>query len=166
MTEPASWRRVAPIASRLLLPAAPAVVAGVGRAAVLTTDGELLVLPTGEAARLLRSLAPPLLVHAPATLRRLGLNLPAAGGAYFRLLPYGLVRAALHSAERRGHPGTFYVHPWEYDPEQPRFDVPALTRVRHYGGLSGTWERLERLLGEFRFSSIAAGLPAIESAAA
>ena len=102
----------------------------------------------------------------PATLRRLGLNLPAAGGAYFRLLPYGLVRAALRSAERRGHPGTFYVHPWEYDPEQPRFDVPALTRVRHYGGLAGTWARLERLLGEFRFSSIAAGLPAIESAAA
>lgn len=93
----------------------------------------------------------------PATLRRLGLNLPAAGGAYFRLLPYALVRAALRDAERRGVPGTFYLHPWEYDADQPRFAVSALTRIRHYGGLARTWSRLERLLHEFRFTSIAQG---------
>ena len=93
----------------------------------------------------------------PATLRRLGTNLPAAGGAYFRLLPVGLVRAALRDAERRGASATFYVHPWEYDPGQPRFDVPLLTRIRHYGGLGRLWSRLEALLSEFRFTSIADG---------
>ena len=77
----------------------------------------------------------------PATLRWLGQNLPAAGGAYFRLLPPVLVRAALREAERRGQPGTFYLHPWEYDPGQPRIEVPLLTRIRHYGGLAGV-ERL------------------------
>lgn len=102
----------------------------------------------------------------PATLRRAGLNLPAAGGAYFRLLPPVLVRAALREAERRGQPGTFYLHPWEIDPAQPRFDVPFLTRVRHYGGLAGTWPRLERLVRDFRFTSIAQGLPAHAAAAA
>ncbi len=45
-----------------------------GRAAILTTDGEILLLPTEEARELLRTLPPPLLVHAPATLRRLGLQ--------------------------------------------------------------------------------------------
>jgi polysaccharide deacetylase family protein (PEP-CTERM system associated) len=93
----------------------------------------------------------------PATLRRLGVNLPAAGGAYFRLLPYALVRAALRDAERRGVPATFYLHPWEYDVDQPRFAVSALTRIRHYGGLHRTWSRLQRLLSEFRFTSIAEG---------
>lgn len=93
----------------------------------------------------------------PATLRRLGLNLPAAGGAYFRLLPYWLVSAGLHDSERRGVPGTFYIHPWELDPAQPRFPVPALTRIRHYGGLARTQGRLERLLSQFRFTAIAAG---------
>jgi polysaccharide deacetylase family protein (PEP-CTERM system associated) len=93
----------------------------------------------------------------PATLRWLGVNLPGAGGAYFRLLPPGLVRAALRAAERRGHPGTFYLHPWEIDPGQPRFAVPLLTRVRHYGGLGGMWRRLETLLKEFRFVSIGEG---------
>jgi polysaccharide deacetylase family protein (PEP-CTERM system associated) len=94
----------------------------------------------------------------PATLRVAGVNLPAAGGAYFRLLPYAFVAAALQGAERRGVPGTFYVHPWEVDPEQPRVPVPWPTRVRHYGGLGRTYARLERLLCEFRFTSIAEGL--------
>ncbi len=58
----------------LALPDSPAVVAGFGRAAILTPDGELLTLPTEEAAALLRTLPPPILVHAPATFRRLGLR--------------------------------------------------------------------------------------------
>jgi polysaccharide deacetylase family protein (PEP-CTERM system associated) len=92
----------------------------------------------------------------PATLRWAGLRLPAAGGGYFRLLPYGVVRAALRQCERRQVPGTFYIHPWEIDPDQPRLDVSWLTRARHYGGLRGTVPRLERLLTEFRFAPIRA----------
>lgn len=91
----------------------------------------------------------------PATVRRFGVNLPAGGGAYFRLLPYGLVRTALKDCERRGVAGTFYIHSWELDPEQPRLRVPWYTRVRHYGGLQRVAPRLERLLQEFRFRPIA-----------
>ena len=80
--------------------------------------------------------------------------MPAAGGAYFRLFPYGLVRAALHQCERVGVPGTFYIHPWEVDAGQPRFAVPWSTRLRHYGGLRGAPRRLDRLLSEFRFTAI------------
>ena len=58
----------------LALPEAPAIVAGNGRASILTPDGELLVLAADEAARRVAALGPPLLVHAPATLRRLGLR--------------------------------------------------------------------------------------------
>ncbi len=90
----------------------------------------------------------------PATLQLGPLRLPAGGGAYFRLLPYGVVRAALRQCERRDVSGTFYVHPWEVDPRQPRVGVSWLTRARHYGGLSRTLPRLERLLTEFRFAPI------------
>ena len=99
--------------------------------------------------------AGPLLELPPATLRRAGVNLPASGGAYFRLFPYRLVAAALRDCERRGVPGTFYIHPWEVDPAQPRLDVPLLTRVRHYGNLATVAPRLARLLAEFRFTAIA-----------
>src|SRR5579859_2410148 len=60
--------------ARIALPDAPSVVVGHGRAAIFTADGELLLLPVAEAAARLRSLPPPLLVHAPATFRRLGLH--------------------------------------------------------------------------------------------
>jgi polysaccharide deacetylase family protein (PEP-CTERM system associated) len=91
----------------------------------------------------------------PTTLRRLGFSFPAGGGAYFRVLPYALTRAALLDCERCGKPGTFYVHPWEFDPGQPRFDVPWHTRLRHYTGLNRTEGRLRKLLTEFQFSRIA-----------
>jgi polysaccharide deacetylase family protein (PEP-CTERM system associated) len=87
----------------------------------------------------------------PAVLRRWGLTLPAGGGAYFRVLPYALTRAALRDCERRGVPGTFYIHPWELDPQQPQIDVPLVTRLRHYTGLARVGARLAHLLREFRF---------------
>src|SRR5207248_112087 len=64
--------------ARISLPGAPAIVAGHGRAAIFTADGELLLLSAVEAAARLRNLPPPMLVHAPATFRRLGLrSMPA-----------------------------------------------------------------------------------------
>ena len=91
----------------------------------------------------------------PATLRVLGKTLPAAGGAYFRILPAQLVHAALRSSAGRGVPGTFYIHPWEWDPGQPVLDVPMLTKVRHYRGQRGVFPRITKLLNTFEFGSIA-----------
>ena len=98
----------------------------------------------------------------PTTLRWCGMQLPAAGGAYFRLLPYRVVQTAFRQSERRGVPGTFYIHPWEIDPDQPRLDVSWTTRVRHYGGLRRTARNLDRLLGEFRFTSVRDTMRTIE----
>jgi ATP-dependent DNA helicase DinG len=55
-------------------PDAPAIVVGAERCVVLTTDGELLNLSLSEGARIVRAGPPPLLVHAPANLQRLGLR--------------------------------------------------------------------------------------------
>jgi polysaccharide deacetylase family protein (PEP-CTERM system associated) len=94
----------------------------------------------------------------PATLEMFGARLPAGGGAYLRLLPRGLVESALEQANAAGHPGTIYIHPWEIDPEQPRVQVPALTRIRHYGRLRRTYSRLEDLVRRFSFRPIADSL--------
>lgn len=91
----------------------------------------------------------------PATLRRFGNNLPAGGGAYFRIFPYRLVRLAIAEYDRRGVPAMFYLHPWEIDPDQPRHQVPWSARFRHYTGLARTFPRLERLLSEFTFTAVA-----------
>lgn len=84
-----------------------------------------------------------------------GIPVPVSGGGYFRLLPYRFVRAGLRRInERDGVPFTFYLHPWEVDPQQPRMKVGLLSRVRHYTNLDRCEDRLKRLLGEFRFTSM------------
>jgi polysaccharide deacetylase family protein (PEP-CTERM system associated) len=90
-----------------------------------------------------------------------GVRIPAAGGGYFRHFPYNIIRRAFREHTDQGLPAVFYIHPWELDPEQPRLPVSLLTKVRHYGGLRATGERLERLLGEFRFTSLAEGLGSV-----
>ena len=87
-----------------------------------------------------------------------GMRVPAAGGAYLRHFPYSVTRRAFHEFGSSDIPATFYVHPWELDPEQPRLDVPWYTRLRHYGGLARTAPRIERLLSEFRFTTAARSL--------
>jgi len=102
----------------------------------------------------------------PTTLRWCGMRLPAAGGAYFRLLPYALVQAAFRQCERRGVPGTFYIHPWELDADQPRVRCSWLTRLRHYGGLRATVPRLDRLLAEFPFTAVRDTVPSVRASTA
>jgi polysaccharide deacetylase family protein (PEP-CTERM system associated) len=108
------------------------------------------------------------LVEMPAsTVRVAGVNLPVGGGGYFRLLPYQWTRWGIGRVNAEGRPAVFYLHPWELDPGQPRFDVSFTTRVRHYTGLGSTERRLKRLIQEFRFDSVASvlGLAAADVAA-
>lgn len=89
------------------------------------------------------------------TLEAFGWRIPAAGGGYLRQLPFALIRSAFRRQGARGTRGMFYIHPWEVDPDQPRIPCDRLTALRHYRGLDRTAALLERLLGEFRFTSIA-----------
>jgi polysaccharide deacetylase family protein (PEP-CTERM system associated) len=89
-----------------------------------------------------------------ATLALAGLRVPAAGGGYFRQFPYAVCHAAFRRLSRAGITGMFYIHPWEVDPGQPRLPVSLLSRIRHYTGLEKTLPRLERLLSDFRFTSV------------
>jgi polysaccharide deacetylase family protein (PEP-CTERM system associated) len=90
------------------------------------------------------------------TVRRAGINLPIGGGGYFRLLPYWWTRRGIESLNRvEERPAIFYLHPWEVDPAQPRIRAGRLSRLRHYRNLDRTEARLQRLLGEFRFGTVA-----------
>jgi polysaccharide deacetylase family protein (PEP-CTERM system associated) len=86
------------------------------------------------------------------TLRLCGRNLPAAGGGFFRLLPYPLSRLLLRHCPA---PSLFYTHPWEIDPAQPRVEGAGWrARLRHYTNLDKTLARLERLLRDFAWDRI------------
>lgn len=100
------------------------------------------------------------LIEMPGSTMRLGpVNVPVAGGGYFRLLPYAWTEFGINRVNTvEAKPVVFYLHPWEVDPDQPRFRVPALTRIRHYTGLRSTESRLRRLLQRFRFDTVASVL--------
>ncbi len=90
------------------------------------------------------------------TIRIAGLNLPVAGGGYFRLLPYWWTRFGIRRVNNvEGKPAVFYMHPWEVDPAQPRLNASHLSRFRHYRNLEETEARLRRLLADFRFGPVA-----------
>ncbi|GBQ23942.1 DNA helicase C2 [Acetobacter estunensis NRIC 0472] len=65
---------------------APALVAGHGSLSILTEDGEVLTLDRPAAVRRLERLSPPLVVHAPATARMLGIAPPGQPSSWFDLL--------------------------------------------------------------------------------
>ena len=94
----------------------------------------------------------------PLTWRWPGINLPAAGGGYFRLFPPYVMNRAIRQALGSG-PGSapmLYFHPWEFDPGQPRLPLPRLSRFRTYVGLGTSRKRLEALLDLHPFTNAAA----------
>ena len=96
------------------------------------------------------------LVEFPLTTALVGrYRLPAAGGGYFRILPYGVTRWALRQVNSAGMPFIFYLHPWEIDPGQPRVAAGAISTFRHYTNLDQCEQRLRTLLAEFQFSTAA-----------
>ena len=101
------------------------------------------------------------IVEVPASTTRIGhLNVPVAGGGYFRLLPYAFTRWGIARLNAAGQPAMFYIHPWEIDPDQPRLATSRTTAWRHYANLDETLTRLEWLVQDFAFETVAATLDA------
>jgi polysaccharide deacetylase family protein (PEP-CTERM system associated) len=96
---------------------------------------------------------PSLLEMPPTTVAWHGRNLPAAGGGYFRLLPYAASRWLIGQVNQHDQrPAMFYFHPWEVDPGQPRIPgAPLKSRFRHYVNLGRMEAKLDRLCQEFRW---------------
>ncbi|MBN1128978.1 MAG: DUF3473 domain-containing protein [Chitinispirillaceae bacterium] len=86
----------------------------------------------------------------------MGMTIPCCGGGYFRVFPYGLTRHGIRKCNREDRPVVFYLHPWEIDPGQPRITtIPWFKRFRHYFNLHKTEKRLDRLLSDFEFRTVA-----------
>ncbi|MCK6554782.1 DUF3473 domain-containing protein [Candidatus Binatia bacterium] len=103
----------------------------------------------------IRCTAGTLLEIPPSTVRFAGMTLPVAGGGYFRLLPYAVTRWAIRRINRvDGAAAMVYVHPWEFDVDQPRLAARASARLRQYANLAQTERRLRRLLRDHRFAPL------------
>jgi polysaccharide deacetylase family protein (PEP-CTERM system associated) len=82
------------------------------------------------------------------------LRVPVAGGGYLRLYPRRVTERAIRAINRAGRPAVVYIHPWEFDPDQPRVSgARLLSSLRHYVGIGRNRGKLAWLLREFPFTS-------------
>lgn len=88
------------------------------------------------------------------TVRCFGENLPFTGGLPMRLVPYFYILSAIGRLNERGRPALVYVHPWEFDSEQPRIALPWSRRFMHYFNLSATPRKFTGLLRHLRFAPV------------
>jgi polysaccharide deacetylase family protein (PEP-CTERM system associated) len=89
------------------------------------------------------------------TIRLWGLNWPLGGGGYLRLLPMSYTHWAMRRIHRQDRQSVIlYFHPWEIDPNQPRFEGSWKSKFRHYTGLSKMEARLEKLLARGRYEPL------------
>jgi polysaccharide deacetylase family protein (PEP-CTERM system associated) len=82
----------------------------------------------------------------------LGRRIPAGGGGYFRLYPDFFLRRNIRKVAKQGRPAIIYLHPWEFDPGQPRVKGAGFGNTfRHYVNLAKTENKLSMILNEFDF---------------
>jgi polysaccharide deacetylase family protein (PEP-CTERM system associated) len=89
--------------------------------------------------------------------RFFGVDVPIAGGNYFRQFPEWVMRKAVARWEHLYRaPFVAYFHTWELDPEQPHLEgTTLLMRVRQYRHLHKMPAILAHYLSLYRFTSIA-----------
>jgi polysaccharide deacetylase family protein (PEP-CTERM system associated) len=110
---------------------------------------------TPSAPRFAHMVSPRLLEIPLSTIRIIGCNWQVAGGGYFRLFPLPITSWAIRKINREGHPAIIYLHPWEFDTEQPRVRAASLrSKFRHYVNLRHTEARLRAILRQFAFGPI------------
>jgi polysaccharide deacetylase family protein (PEP-CTERM system associated) len=99
----------------------------------------------------------------PSTIQLLRRRIPIGGGGYFRIFPYWFTRWGLDSINRDLRmPFSFYLHPWEVDPEQPRVAKRLKSKIRHYTNLHRTEPRLRRLQERYAFTTMAEVIDSLE----
>jgi hypothetical protein len=87
----------------------------------------------------------------------MGIQVPVAGGNYFRQFPRGIVRRAIADWDRNvAAPFVMYFHTWELDPEQPRISSASLpATIRQYRNLRRMEPMIREYLGRYSFHGIA-----------
>ena len=84
-------------------------------------------------------------------------RIPVAGGGYFRLLPFSVIRSGLRSIGAAGRPAIVYCHPYEFNPDELA-SYPAVSRKLRYSqgiGRGAFSTRITTLLRTFTFGTMA-----------
>lgn len=90
------------------------------------------------------------------TLRKNERNKGIGGGGFFRLYPYWVSKRRINKfVEQEAKPYSFYFHPWEIDPDQPRVQEAGFkSKFRHYVNLDKMEGKIARLLKDYEWDTM------------
>lgn len=93
------------------------------------------------------------LIEIPLAIHRFPIfgNVPIAGGFHLRFLPYFYLKYGINSNQKKDQPVMIYIHPKDIDIKMPRIDKYAW---HYYYNLKNGEKKFEKLLKDFRFSSV------------
>jgi polysaccharide deacetylase family protein (PEP-CTERM system associated) len=81
-------------------------------------------------------------------------NIPFSGGLPLRIAPYFYVISKLKRMNTKGCPGMVYIHPWEFDTQRPKIELPFSRRFMHYFNMRVTEKKVSGLLKHLQFAPI------------
>ncbi len=81
-------------------------------------------------------------------------NIPFSGGLPLRMVPYFYIISKLNRMNREGRSGMVYIHPWEFDNQKTKIDLPLSRRFMHYFNIRVTRKKVEGLLKHLQFAPI------------
>lgn len=91
----------------------------------------------------------------PSTRKIANVNIPFSGGAYFRLLPFEIIKNFTDFVNKKENEAViFYLHPREIDPKQPRLKLHLKDYIIHYYGIKGCELKLSKILKEYEFATM------------
>lgn len=77
-----------------------------------------------------------------------------SGGSYFRLLPMFLIKNGFKQYRKINQPVMFYLHPWEFNKDQPKRKVKLTQKIVQSSFTFTTERKIVQLLNEHKFVSI------------
>ena len=90
----------------------------------------------------------------PLVADRFGQVMPLGWGWGLRMSSPRKVLKRIEEVNRAGNPAVLAVHPWEFDVNPPRVQLPASLHFAHYFGLGGFRDRLRSIVGSASFGPI------------
>ncbi len=90
----------------------------------------------------------------PSAVSFFGKQIVFSGGSYLRLLPRSFVEKGFQDYTRKNNPVMMYVHPWEFNKDQPPRNVSLKQKIIQSPWTYTTDKKLKFLLDRYEFTSI------------
>jgi len=88
------------------------------------------------------------------TIRLFWEHIPFSGGLPLRIVPYFYIVSAIKKVNAQGFPAIAYIHPWEFDTEQHKINLPLSKRFMHYFNIKVTPRKIDGLFRHFKFAPV------------